>query len=65
MCELVRRPTIRRLWWGFAIGLAAQLLWVAYALTTHQLGFILSATGYGTAYAIGAREWWRTREADQ
>ncbi|CDZ89024.1 conserved membrane hypothetical protein [Rhodococcus ruber] len=53
--------TTRKLWWGFALGLAAQLLWIAYAIATAQYGFILSAIGYGIVYWIGARKWFHER----
>lgn len=53
--------TTRKLWWGFALGLAAQLLWIAYAIATQQYGFILSAVGYGIVYWIGARKWFQER----
>jgi hypothetical protein len=36
---------------GWSIGLGAQLLWVAYALSTRQLGFLVSAGAYGAVYA--------------
>lgn len=53
----------RRNVWGWAVGLAMQMLWVAYAVATVQWGFIVSALAYGTVYA---RNWirWR-READR
>lgn len=41
---------------GWAIGLGAQVLWIAYALATEQYGFLISAVVYGTVYA---RNWWR------
>lgn len=42
--------------WGWAVGLGAQGLWIAYALITSQYGFIASALAYGTIYA---RNWWK------
>ncbi|WNT45143.1 membrane protein [Gordonia phage OlgasClover] len=42
---------------GFAIGLGAQCLWIVYATTTSQYGFIFSAFGYGTINAIGLWKW--------
>ena len=49
---------------GWAVGLAAQVAWVAYALATDQWGFIASATAYGAVYA--RNYWtWRTQPTDQ
>lgn len=47
----------RKSWVGWAIGLAAQLLWVAYALVSEQYGFILSAVAYGVVNAKNLRQW--------
>ncbi len=47
---------------GWAIGLAAQALWLAYAITTRQWGFLASAVVYGTVYA---RNWWAWRRDDK
>lgn len=46
---------------GWAVGFFAQGLWIAYAIATHQWGFIASAFAYGSVYA---RNWWRWRQAD-
>ncbi len=43
---------------GWAIGLGAQVLWIAYALVTVQYGFLASAFAYGFVYA---RNWLRWR----
>lgn len=48
-----------KLWWGWAVSLGAQLLWIAYAIATTQYGFILSAIAYGAVYSKGAISWWR------
>lgn len=47
----------RRSAWGWVIGLAAQVLWIAYAVATQQWGFILSALAYGFIYARNAYRW--------
>lgn len=47
---------------GWALGLAAQGLWVAYAVATSQWGFILSALAYGFVYG---RNWLRWSAARQ
>lgn len=46
---------------GWAIGLGAQVLWLAYAITTKQYGFVISAFAYGWVYARNLRKW----KADQ
>ena len=43
---------------GWVVGVFAQLLWIAYALATHQYGFIVSALAYGWVYAKNAHAWW-------
>lgn len=55
---LTTRPEPTR-WYGFIVGLAVQALWIAYAVTTHQLGFVVSAIAYGVVNAIGIRKWIR------
>lgn len=42
---------------GWLVGLGAQVLWVAYAVTTQQWGFLVSAAAYGWVYAKNARAW--------
>lgn len=42
---------------GWAVGLAAQVLWIAYALVTKQWGFIASALAYGWVYGKNYRSW--------
>jgi hypothetical protein len=44
---------------GWAIGLGAQTLWIAYAVATEQWGFIVSAFAYGFVYAKNFRAWRR------
>jgi hypothetical protein len=44
---------------GWAIGLGAQALWVAYAIATKQWGFIASALIYGSVYARNFTAWRR------
>lgn len=45
---------------GWAVGFAAQLLWIVFALVSGQYGFIVSAVAYGFVYA---RNFWRARLA--
>lgn len=42
---------------GWGIGLAAQLLWIIYAVVTAQYGFILSALAYGFVYGKNFLAW--------
>lgn len=44
-----------KIWWGWLINLANEILWIVYALSTHQYGFILMAVAYGIVYARNAR----------
>lgn len=47
---------------GWAIGLFAQTLWLAYGITTRQWGFIATAFAYGFVYG---RNWLRWRRQEQ
>lgn len=49
----------RKSYWGWALGLAMQILWFTYAIVTTQYGFILSALAYRCIYAINLRKWRR------
>ncbi|MDH6282829.1 hypothetical protein [Prescottella agglutinans] len=44
-------------WYGYAVGLGVQLLWITYAVATSQPGFILSALAYGAVNGIGLYRW--------
>ncbi len=48
--------------WGWLIGLGAQGLWVVYALSTRQYGFLVSAFAYGTVYARNFANWRKGRD---
>jgi hypothetical protein len=49
---------------GWAIGLFAQILWIIYALVTHQWGFVVSALAYGAVYARNYYMWWIEEAAE-
>ena len=51
--------TTKKSWWGYVVGLAAQALWITYAIVTRQWGFIASAFAYGSVYALGWYRWTR------
>jgi hypothetical protein len=50
----------RRSAWGWAVGLGAQGLWIAYALATSQEGFLASAVVYGSVYLKNFLAWRKT-----
>jgi nicotinamide riboside transporter PnuC len=45
---------------GWVVGFFVQPLWIIFALTTGQYGFILNAVIYAVVYA---RNWWMWRSA--
>lgn len=49
--------TTRKLKAGFAVGVGVQVLWIAYAVASHQYGFIASALAYGAVNALGLARW--------
>lgn len=44
--------------WGWAVGLAMQVLWITYAVVTQQYGFVISAIAYGAVYGLNFYHWW-------
>lgn len=42
---------------GWAVGIGAQTLWIAYAVATRQWGFIVSAALYGSVYTHNFVTW--------
>jgi hypothetical protein len=54
----------RRSPWGWAVGIGAQLLWFAYAVTTRQWGFVVSCVAYGWVYTRNFRMWRAERLRD-
>jgi hypothetical protein len=53
----------RKVWWAWFVGLGAQGLWLAYAISTHQWGFLVSAFAYGWVYARNGWRWTAERRA--
>ncbi|MGW1059379.1 hypothetical protein [Micromonospora rubida] len=49
--------TGRRMWQGWAVAIAVQILWLAYALATAQYGFIVASVAYGALAAHNLRRW--------
>ncbi len=48
--------------YGWLIGLGAQVLWLAYGVSTHQYGFIISCAFYGSVYGRNYLRWRREQE---
>jgi hypothetical protein len=44
-------------YWGWGVGLFAQVLWFSYAIVTQQWGFIISAFAYGYVYWKNFSTW--------
>lgn len=42
---------------GWAVGIFAQILWFAYAVSTRQWGFLVSCFAYGAVYIRNFRTW--------
>lgn len=47
----------RHKWWGFAIGLSNECLWVYFAITRQEYGLILGAFMYGTVNLMNMIRW--------
>ena len=47
----------RRSLYGWAVGVGAQLLWLAYAVASRQWGFIVSSLAYAAVYARNFLRW--------
>jgi hypothetical protein len=45
--------------WGWALGIADELLWAAYAVATRQWPFIISAVAYTAVCLRNLRAWRR------
>lgn len=55
----------RKVWWAWYVNIANQALWLAYALTTQQWGFLLGIPVYLAVFVPNALRWTREhREAD-
>lgn len=55
----------RRSPWGWAVGIAAQVLWFAYSISTRQWGFLVSCFAYGAVYSRNFVRWRREIAVEQ
>lgn len=53
----------RKQWWAWAIAFCNEILWVVYALTTKQYGFIFGAIAYASVHAHNGISWRKNDEA--
>ena len=49
----------RKVWWAWYVGLAAQVLWLAYSITTQQWGFLIGCVLYTWVYTKNCIAWTR------
>lgn len=49
----------RKVWWAWYIGLAGQLLWLAYSLISQQWGFLVGVVIYSIVYTRNTVKWTR------
>ncbi len=49
----------RKVWWAWYVNLACQALWMIYALTTQQYGFIVAALAYTVVFTRNSIKWTR------
>jgi xanthosine utilization system XapX-like protein len=47
----------KKYWWAWLILGSNEILWIIYAITTKQYGFILGAIGYIIIHQHNARAW--------
>jgi lipid-A-disaccharide synthase-like uncharacterized protein len=53
----------RKVWWAWYVGLAGQVLWLAYSLLTQQWGFLVGVVLYTFVYVGNAVRWTREHRA--
>lgn len=49
----------KKIWWAWYINILNQVVWVAYALVTDQLGFLVGAAAYTFVFVKNAYAWTR------
>lgn len=47
----------RKVWWAWYVGIAGQVLWLAYSITTAQWGFLIGVIAYTAVYIKNAHSW--------
>jgi hypothetical protein len=47
----------KKIWWAWYINIAAQFIWLAYALVTKQYGFLIGTVVYFIVFIKNAHDW--------
>ena len=47
----------RKLWWSWLVGVAAEIMWVAYGYLTQQWGFAFFGFIFAAVYLRNAHKW--------
>jgi hypothetical protein len=55
----------KKKWWAWLISFAGECLWIIYAITTRQYGFIIFALTYMVVFLKNAIEWKSQNDSDQ
>lgn len=50
--------------WGWVIGISVQVLWLVYAISTAQYGFIFSAIAFATVNIRNLIKWKKENESN-
>lgn len=53
----------RKVWWSWYVGIACQVLWLAYALITEQMGFLVGVVVYTFVYVKNSIAWTKEHRA--
>lgn len=46
-----------KIWWCWYINIGCQVLWIWYATTTEQYGFLVGALFYTAVFTMNATKW--------
>lgn len=55
----------RKVWWAWYVGLATQVVWVAYSVVTQQWGFLAGCALYTFVYTKNAVAWTAEHKENQ
>ena len=55
----------KKIWWSWWVNVACQALWVFYAVTTKQYGFLVATAVYAWVFTGNAVSWTREHREKQ